>query len=426
MPKITQRLVGSLKPLDKRYSRSGGGLVVEVNPSGHVVFFASFREGGLRHKVKLGDHPSLLVTEAQKMVLDMQHRRQIKGKRAVQSSLTFAEFAIDKHIEENFRIWCQANRKDWASSLKRIDTQFVAKNNPIGRTKLKDVTPAQIEAYKLRALEKNSPATVKRHLVDLRRVFSLATEWELIHTNPASRVKNPKVDTKAKRRLMLENPELKRLTLAVDKWRDRGSIFSPHPKRRFYPVYLPAMIYLALHLGLRKTEIMTLTFADWDVENKMIHIRGEKSKSGLSRHLDMTEIVVDCVRDWMKKRVEDFTSIVHQNQIDGAGEPNFHLIVSDHMDEYIFPIRDPKRSWVSFRKLANLEHIDFHTLRHDFASRLVLNGESLTVVRDLMGHRDIQTTNVYLSALDSQKKEALHSHSIHLQQITDSILDGTY
>lgn len=422
MPTITQRFVDSLRPSERRYTKSHDGLVVEVNISGHIVFFASFREGGIRHKLKLGDHPVLSVAEAKKMVLAIKHRMQVQGEKALQSNLSFAEFATGEHVEGNFRVWCMANRKDWASSLKRIEKQFITNNNPIGRTKLKLVSPAQIEAYKLRALERNSPSTVKRHLVDLRRVFSLAVEWELIHKNPADRVKSPKVDTKAERRLMLEDEEYRRLVLALETWRDRGHQFSTHPKRRFYPTYLPAMVYLALHLGLRKMEIMTLTFADWDVRKRMIHIRGGKAKSGLSRHLAMTKIVERCVRNWMKERVEDFIETVHLDTTSADGEPDFELIVNDHQDEDIFPISDPKRSWTSFRKLAGLEHIAFHTLRHDFASRLVLEGHSLTAVRDLMGHRDIQTTNTYLSVLDSQKRETLQSHSELLQRMTESAL----
>lgn len=424
MVAITQRLVDSLNAREKRYTKSHDGLVVEVNPSGKKTYYASFREGGIRHKQKLGSDPVLSVAEAKAILVDLKHRKLVKGQKAVQSKLTFKEFAIDEHIDGNFRGWCIANRKDWSSSLKRINKQFIADSNPIGKARIKDVRADQIDAYKVQALKRNSPATVKRHLVDLKKIFSLALERELIHSNPTLSVKSPRVDRSPKKRRMLTGDERIRLFQTLNKWRSRGHMFSEDPNRRFYPSYLPAMILLALHLGLRKGEIMSLSFEDWDVRNRMIHIRGHKSKSGHSRQLSMTNIVEECVKHWMKQRMEDFTELVPSETKYHQGEPDFELVVRDHQKEDIFPIRDPKRTWKTFRKLADLEHIDFHTLRHDFASQLVLLHTPLSVIRDLMGHSDIQTTNIYLSALDTHKQDALQTHSEQLQKMAVEALEA--
>ncbi len=44
----------------------------------------------------------------------------------------------------------------------------------------------------------------------------------------------------------------------------------------------------------------------------------------------------------------------------------------------------------------NADKIHFHTLRHSFASLLVQKGVSLYVVKELLGHEDLATTQIYL------------------------------
>ena len=61
---------------------------------------------------------------------------------------------------------------------------------------------------------------------------------------------------------------------------------------------------------------------------------------------------------------------------------------------------DKKQEFVRKFKLAvrkaNLsDKIHFHTLRHSFASNLVQNGVELYVVKELLGHEDVRTTQIY-------------------------------
>ena len=47
------------------------------------------------------------------------------------------------------------------------------------------------------------------------------------------------------------------------------------------------------------------------------------------------------------------------------------------------------------RKAKMDEKIHFHTLRHSFASRLVQKGASIYIVKELLGHSDVTTTQIY-------------------------------
>ena len=69
--------------------------------------------------------------------------------------------------------------------------------------------------------------------------------------------------------------------------------------------------------------------------------------------------------------------------------------------------RNLVRAFKALLKRAGLPDIRFHDLRHSCASLLIAQGVDATVVRDVLGHADIQTTlNVYAHVFDEAKRHA--------------------
>jgi integrase len=58
-------------------------------------------------------------------------------------------------------------------------------------------------------------------------------------------------------------------------------------------------------------------------------------------------------------------------------------------------------------KRAGIEECTIHTLRHTVGSHLVMNGVDLATVKELLGHRDIQTTLRYAHLAQDHKREAI-------------------
>lgn len=376
--KITEAKLRRLKanPPKNRDAIQEDGLRVEINPTGRIVFFAPYYQHGVKHKDKIGTYPAMSAADARKKVLDIRHQIEVQEIGVKQSTENFMSF-----VEGDFKEWCVASRKDGESTIKRLKDQFG--KHQIGRTKLKDVTPQMIDRYKGECMKKYAPATTVRHMGDLSRVFSKAVEWGMLKRNPVSTVSRPKVDRKSTR-LYLTNDEIKRLTKVLNKW-ENMSLHGTKEERRTHATYLPYIVRLAVNTGMRRSELMNLRWSDIDEKERIITVRGTDAKSVTTRRIPISDKLAGELGVW-----NNLSGREHQSEGD-----------------YVFPFRSFKRSWASFRKMAGLEHIVFHELRHNFASQLVLRGTPIPVVSELMGHTDIKTTSIYLSVREDEKFKAV-------------------
>jgi integrase len=143
---------------------------------------------------------------------------------------------------------------------------------------------------------------------------------------------------------------------------------------------------LALNTGMRKGEILSLEWSQIDLDNRTIRIDNSKTKQG-ERRIPMNDTV------W------NLLSGLEQNR----------------KGEFVFPsprgadgrMRDHKKGFWKAIKLAGIDHIRFHDMRHSFASKLVRAGVDLITVQHLLGHSKITMTARYAHSLADAKIEAV-------------------
>jgi integrase len=150
---------------------------------------------------------------------------------------------------------------------------------------------------------------------------------------------------------------------------------------------------LGLYAGLRFSEVAGIELSDIKFDAGTIHIRDPKG--GPDRFAYITQPITDMFNEWWT--------------------------VADKKPGLVFPARVGGRqkrvSPVFARTVDELglndgvtdsrQRLVYHSLRHSFASWLVMGGESLQTVKELMGHKDIQTTMRYSHLAPDIKRNAV-------------------
>lgn len=146
-----------------------------------------------------------------------------------------------------------------------------------------------------------------------------------------------------------------------------------------------AMILLLTCIGLRSSDVVNLTFNDIDWDNSVINLR--MSKTGKEIQLPLFPDLGNAIIDWIRNgRRETKLPYIFQ-PIKGAITPLSSSALYSAVNKH-------------FRKAGvNITHRRHgtHSLRHSLATRLLKQGEPLTVISEALGHNDTQVTTVYTS-----------------------------
>lgn len=246
-----------------------------------------------------------------------------------------------------------------------------------GALSLRSITPGTIQRFidqqaareigPAKKRRKIRPATVNRLFMFVSGVLAEAVRRGYIDRNPASRIPQ----------LPEHNDKLRWLTDAEE---ERLLAFAPD--------YIKPLILTSIHTGMRKGEVLRLKRADLDFEQRLLQVT--QAKNHRVRYIPMNDTLMELLRSippYVGKKGP--SPYVFTNPETGVGFTNI-----DH------GYRE------SVRK-AGLTGVNFHTLRHTFASRLVQAGVPLNTVRELLGHGTMQVTMRYAHLAPNNLHEAV-------------------
>jgi integrase len=391
---INNSLLPKLKPQVKHYDvwdDKLGGFHLRVNPNGKIVYRCAYTRGKV---ATIGKAEILTPTEAR------DRAKQILGDAAVgvfpnaSSQRVASAITFQKFLDGEYRQWRLLNRKDAENDLIRLKANFLA---DFGQFPLQEISPLLIEKWRSKRLSgRIKPATVNRDITTLKSALSKAVEWKFIESNPLITFKPARIDKSAKVRY-LDKEEIIRLRSALNErerklTEERSSANEWRRERGRQELlsdplyYIKPLVLISINTGLRRGELLSLTWENVDLSKAIITITGDFSKSGKTRHVPLNAEALNILQLWQKRTFSK------------------GLIFPGKQGKKITSV---KSAWSGILSLAKINEFRWHDMRHHFASKLVMVGVDLNTVRELLGHSDMAMTLRYAHLAPEHKANAV-------------------
>ncbi len=384
--------IAALEPRKTRYrawDAKQPGLCVRVQPSGSRTWFYEYRPpGGTKQSVKVGDADRMSPADARR------------------AARAFGiDPAADKRLEKQER---EAERAEKAAAALRTIRAYLDEDyypNHLSTARSGNITKSRILNAWAELLDKDmselctldikrvsnrrfkagiTKQTFNRDWAALRALLNSACEDGLISSAPKFKpYKEP--DNKRVRWLGQRDPkERERFLEALKTTRE--------PAR--------TVITIAYWTGLRRSEVFSLEWSDIDFAYEQINVRGETTKSGKARHIPLHPTLAEHLSGLRSQRMRVAS---HSPQLHGVSA----LVCPGSLSGK--RLKQINRAWSSLTERAGLSDFRLHDVRHDFASRLVMNGTDLYVVRDLLGHSTTKLTERYAHLSPEHLKQAMEA-----------------
>jgi len=300
----------------------------------------------------------------------------------------------------------QSRKKGGQATLSRLHKAFADwLDRPMGSITRADVERWQavqeaIQPSRSNSKTPNKPrafSTMKRDFGALHTLLAHAAERKVIATNPLKGIKLQKpamteeeLASVGNERRYLEPEEVQALFLGLELYQEErrkqrrnsrahGKAFLPDLDQLAYVNHVKPWILFMYYTGFRPGDIAGLRWEHVNLPFKTVRKTIEKTAHHHPepQTFPLSSSVVEVLTTWHNQQGKPKTGLVFPNPLTGKR----------------FDRTAMQKPWAKVRAFAKLPNdLVLYTLRHNFASQLVMAGADLLAVSKLMAHSDIQTT----------------------------------
>ncbi|MBL7221963.1 MAG: integron integrase [Phycisphaerae bacterium] len=216
-------------------------------------------------------------------------------------------------------------------------------------------------------------------------------------------------------------------------YRPLPTVLSPDEVKRIIDNVEPKyrlMVRLIYGTGMRKMELLRLRVKDINFEYRNIFVRDGKGNK------DRVVSLPNAVRDELKTHLQVVRKIHKADLANGHGEASLPDSLARKYPnagkefgwQFVFPADnlsvDPDNGVVrrhhmhrntfsrAYRRAVAgariAKHVKIHTMRHSYATHMLLNGADIREIQDLLGHKSVETTMIYLHVVRELKGSSLN------------------
>ncbi len=366
------------------------GLAAKIQSSGTRAFTLDYRFAGRQRRMTIGRWPEWSVTAARERAKDLRRmidegQDPLAAKEGLREAPRIKDM-IDRYIREHLPKLSPGNAGDQISMLRTM------LEPAWGNRLVSDITKSDVARFldvvaegrprpckarpnsRARKLQGHKPTPIRANRMGevLRKMFTLAMEWEWCEANPAQGF-HRRIEQARERFLSPE--ELTRLAAVLDSAEDQRAA---------------SIIRICMLTGARVGEVRTARFEQFNLDYAIWSKPASTTKQRKIHRVPVSQDVV---------------AIVRQRQL-----------VVPHGNPWLFPgdaigkpVCEVRRFWVKVQQEADLPDVRIHDLRHTFASILVSGGASLEIIGRLLGHSQMQTTQRYAHLMESPLRAGVDS-----------------
>jgi integrase len=354
------------------------GLYVEVRKSspGQGTYYLRYKDSkGKTCHQKISKTNEMTLIEARKAAktlkseinLGADPRGELKAKKAV---LNYSDF-----FEQHYMPYVKVRKRSW-----KTDEGFyrLRLKDEFGDYRINQITRQHIQTFHTRMSDEGLAAATSNHYLKLlKHSLNLAIDWDMLETNPASRIPLFHEDNQVEN--LLSDEQLERL-LTVLKTDDNRM------------VCMIAMFLLST--GVRLNEALQAKWTQVDQKNRVWRIPASNSKSKRTRAVPLNDSALDVLNQLTTK----------------GGFENIFINFQTGL-----PYTTITKVWARLRNKAGLNSLRIHDLRHQYASFLVNSGRTLYEVQQILGHSSPTVTQRYAHLSTKSLQEAANSASVAIK-----------
>jgi len=379
--KLTKRVVEGIAPDPSKriemWDTEVTGFYVRVYPTGKKTYFLQYRnKQNVSKKIKIGVHGSITTEQARETASKLSLSIHAGEDPSVTPPTPERAYTVYDLGEEYLKHHAELKKRPKGyKEDKAVLNDILLKE--FGNMRVD--TLSTFDLQKLHSDLKNTPYKANRVRALLSKMFNLAIQWGWCFDNPVNGVEKYQ---EYKRYRWLDDEEVQSLFSALKTYQNQS---------------VANAIRLLLLTGSRRSEALTATWDQFDLEKGVWTKSAHTTKQKRMEHLPLSNIVLEILKDM---KIRSNSPFLFPGKVLGK------------------PLQEIKKGWETIKKKAGLSDLRLHDLRHTHASHLVSSGLSLSIVGKLLGHTQASTTMRYAHLADKPLRQAAELFGSKVEVLT--------